>query len=294
MKPKHAEALLAAVIIARSTSLLLSKLSMRSLEPLNLMALRFLLAFFLMVLLFGKRLRHLRPATVLRGLALGGTFFAVMAAELFGLRATDSTTTSFLENTAVVWVPLFEAARHRRSPGGSTLLSAAVTLTGVALLTLGRGGFHLSGGMGLCLLASLFYACAILLTARLSRQDDPLTLGILQVGFLGLLALAASLLFESPHLPRSGGEWGSILYLAVVCSCFGFTLQPVAQRCVSAQRASLFCALNPLSASLLGMVFLHEQPGLGGLGGGLLILLGIRLQTLDRLPLPHLRRTGAL
>ena len=275
MKPKHAEALLAAVIIARSTSLLLSKLSMRSLEPLNLMALRFLLAFFLMVLLFGKRLRHLRPATVLRGLALGGAFFAVMAAELFGLRATDSSTTSFLENTAVVWVPLFEAARHRRSPGGSTLLSAAVTLTGVALLTLGRGGFHLSGGMGLCLLASLFYACAILLTARLSRQDDPLTLGILQVGFLGLFALAASFLFESPHLPRSGGEWGSILYLAVVCSCFGFTLQPVAQSGTTAERAGLFCALAPVSAGILALVFLGETFTARSLIGAALVMTGI-------------------
>lgn len=295
MKERNAEILLASVIVARATSLLLSKLSMRTLGPFNLMGLRFTLAFLILVLLFFRRLRGVKLHTVLRGCAMGAAFFSVMALELNGLRLTDSsTTTSFLENTAIVWVPLLEAALHRKSPAGRTMLSTGLTLLGVALLTLGGGRVHIGAGELLCLASSFLYAFAILLTARLSREDEPLLMGIFQVGAIGALALLFSAGLETPRLPQSGAEWGMIAALAVVCSCFGFTLQPVAQRCVSAQRASLFCALNPLSASLLGMVFLHEQPGLGGLAGGLLILLGIRLQTLDRLPLPHLRRTGAL
>jgi len=279
MRRRQAELLLAAVIIARATSLLFSTLSMRSLQPFNLIGLRFTLAFVLLLLPFGRRLRAVRPATLLRGFALGAVFFAVMTAELFGLRATDSSTTSFLENTAIVWVPLLEAALHRSAPRSRVLLGALVTLLGVALLTLGKSSFRLGYGELLCLLASLLYAGAILLTARLSREDEPLVLGILQVGFIGLLGLCASFLFETPQLPQSGGEWGMILALALVCSCFGFTLQPVAQRYVSAEQAGAFCALNPLTAALLGAVFLRERLGLWGLAGALLILLGILIQT---------------
>ena len=278
MKTRQAEALLAGVIVARATSLLFSTLSMRSLDPFNLLALRFLGAFALLSLLFWRRFRQLRLATVLRGMALGGCFFAVMTAELFGLRLSDSSTTSFLENTAIVWVPLLAALLHRRPLAPKTALSVGITLLGVGLLTLGKSGLRLGPGEALCLTASLLYACAILLTDRLSRKDDPLLLGVLQVGFIGLFGLVFSLLFETPHLPQSGREWTMVLMLTLVCSGFGFTLQPVAQRHVSAERAGMFCALNPLTASLLGAVFLRERLGwLGFLGAGL-ILSGLLLQ----------------
>ena len=57
----------------------------------------------------------------------------------------------------------------------------------------------------LALLAAMFYACAIILTDRLSHKDDPLTLGILQVGFMGIFNAAASVLSESPVLPSQPG-----------------------------------------------------------------------------------------
>ena len=293
MKERNAEILLGSVIVARATSLLLSKLSMRSLAPFNLMGLRFCLAFLILALLFFPRLRGVKLHTVLRGCALGVAFFTVMALELNGLRLTDSSsTTSFLENTAIVWVPLFEAVIHRHSPAGKTLLSAGLTLLGVALLTLGRGGLRMGPGELLCLASSFVYALALLLTARLSREDEPLLMGIFQVGAIGVLALLFSFLLETPRLPQSGAEWGMIAALAVVCSCFGFTLQPVAQRHVSAERAGMFCALNPLTAALLGVLFLHERLGLWGLIGAGLILLGIAVQSLH-LPLPHKKRAVA-
>jgi drug/metabolite transporter (DMT)-like permease len=62
-----------------------------------------------------------------------------------------------------------------------------------------------------------------------------------------------------------------------VCSGFGFTLQPVAQAGTTAERAGMFCALNPLVACVLGVVFLHEHIGAQGLVGAALILTGILL-----------------
>ena len=66
-----------------------------------------------------------------------------------------------------------------------------------------------------------------------------------------------------------------VLALALVCSGFGFTLQPVAQSGTTADHAALFCALNPFVAATLGAVCFHEHFGLAGLLGGALILAGI-------------------
>lgn len=280
MKQKNAELLLAGVIIARATSLLFSKLSLRSLDPFNLLGLRFTIAFGLLMLLFGRRFRGVKLRTVFRGFLLGLSFFAVMTAELFGLRATDSSTTSFLENTAIVWVPLLAALLRRKAPGRRDLVCAGLTLLGVGFLTLKGGVPSFGRGELLCLAASLLYAVAILLTARLSREDDPLLLGILQLGFLGLLGFGASLLFESPRLPAAPAEWGTVLMLALVCSGFGFTLQPVAQRHVSAEKAGLFCALNPLTAASLGVLFLGEPLTPTGLLGAALIACGFVFRSL--------------
>ena len=143
------------------------------------------------------------------------------------------------------------------------------------MLTLQGGSFALTAGEFLGLTAAVFYTCAIILTDRISRQDDPLALGALQVGFIGLYSILAAFLFETPKMPATFSEWGIIFTLAIVCSGFGFTLQPLAQSRTTSERAGLFCALSPASAAVLGSIFLKERLGPLGILGTILILLGI-------------------
>jgi drug/metabolite transporter (DMT)-like permease len=275
MSKKAAEWLLAGVIFARSTSLLFAKVGLESMSPLNLLAVRFCLAFAVLCVIFWKKLRHVTKTDLLHGMILGGAFFAVMTCEVFGLTMTTASTVSFLTNTAIVIVPLFEAVLHRTAPDRRALLCAAVTLAGVGFLTLKNGlsGFGL--GEGLCLMEACLYAIAIILTAKFSHEGDAILLGMFQIGFLGLFAAIGSLLVETPHLPQNGTEWGVILALALVCSCFGFTFQPVAQRYTTADRAAQMCAINPLSTAVLSAIFLKERLGVQGVIGAALILLGI-------------------
>lgn len=274
MTRQGAEILLAGVILARSTSYLVTKNSLETMGTFNLLAMRFLLASALLLPLLWRRREKLSPRTARRGLILGAMFLGVMGAELTGLRTASTSMTSFLENTAIVFVPLFHAALTRRAPERHVLYGALTALAGVGLLTLGGGAGAPNAGMGWCLLAAVLYAAVILVTGRFSREEDPLLLGALQVLFLGLLAAAVSFLTETPRLP-GGGEWGAVIWLAVVCTGFGFTFQPMAQSRITAERAGLFCALNPVSAAVLGRVFLRERLGLQGIFGAALILLSI-------------------
>ena len=277
MSKRAAEWLLAAVIFARSTSLLFAKVGLESMSPLNLLAVRFGLAFVVLCVIFWKKLRTVTRTDLLHGMILGAVFFAVMTCETFALTMTTASNVSFLVNTAIVIVPLFEAVLHRKAPDHRTLLCAAVTLAGVGFLTLkdGIAGFGL--GEALCLLEACLYACGIILTGRFSQKGDTILLGMFQIGFLGLFAAIASPLAGTPHLPQNGTEWGVILALALVCSCFGFTFQPVAQRYTTADRAAQLCAINPLSTAVLSAIFLRERMGVQGVIGAALILLGIVL-----------------
>ena len=86
MKPRtmtrtQAELLLAAVIIARSTSYVLTKVGLQDMGKFTLLAVRFLLAFAFLAALFRRRLLQIDRRTLLSGLAMGGIYFCVMTAE---------------------------------------------------------------------------------------------------------------------------------------------------------------------------------------------------------------------
>lgn len=76
-------------------------------------------------------------------------------------------------------------------------------------------------------------------------------------------------------MPSSPEIIGALLALTLLCSAFGFTFQTVAQQSISTEEAGLFSALDPLFATMWGMIFRGENPGLSGAAGALLVLLGM-------------------
>ena len=153
MTQKKAEILLAAVIAARATSLLFSKIAMNGMGIFNLLAARFLMAFVLLAVVFFKRLRHIKRHTLVRGATMGALFFLMLSTELTGLKSTPSSTVSLLENTAIILVPMAEAVLRHKLPKAVTAVSALVAIGGVALLTGQSGGF--TPGMVLAVMAAV-------------------------------------------------------------------------------------------------------------------------------------------
>jgi len=284
MTCRQSEFLLAAVIIVRATAYLFSKVALDTLEPFNLLSIRFILAAVILIPLVYKNLRSITFSTICHGAILGGVFFLTMGCEMTGLLTVDSSTMSFLENTAIVIVPLLEALLILRLPKPRIMASCMITMSGIGFLTLqdaGSSGFNT--GHIFSLGAALFYAVSIIVTDRYSKQDDAMVLGWLQVAFIGIFSTIASFISETPQLPENTTTWAAILVLTLICTGFGFTLQPVAQKGTTAERAGLFCALNPLAASILGVLFLEEQMGVMSITGGVLVLAGIFLSgTMER------------
>lgn len=273
---RNACLLMAGVNLARGSSFLFSKNLMEGMGPLTVLAVRFLLAFLVLAVLFPGKLLATKRDRLLRGMAIGAAYTAVMAAEMYGLRLLESGTCAFLEHTAVVIVPFLEAAILRRWPTRRTILASILAFGGIGLLSTVADTGSAEGYFWAFLTAGI-YAGTIVLVARLARQDDPLSLGMWQVGFMGLFSLILSFALETPRLPATGGEWGAILFLALLCSCFGMAFQPIAQRVLSAAEAGIYTALNPCWACLLGIVFASENASPAKFAGSFLVLVAILL-----------------
>ena len=272
-----AEVLLAALITARATSYMFSKLLLETMGQFTLLGLRSLLAFAVLLAISFKYLKATKKEDVTYGILVGACLFTVMCLELSGLKHTSSVSVSFEENMAVIFVPILLAVINRKLPSRKTVAAVSMSAVGIALLKLNPEGFDFNIGDLYGILSAVAYAATIILIASIGGKGDQLRIGIYQVGTIGVLAMAAALIFETPALPAAGMEWGYLLYLAIVCSVFGFTLQPYAQSRTTAERAGMLCALNPVTAAVLGMVFLGETMTAKGILGAVLIVAGILL-----------------
>ena len=280
MNERKGEFLVALALSLRASSLLFGKIAMRTMGPFLTIAIRFTIAFIIIAFLFRKSITKVDAKTMFHCALIGITFFLAMLTEMMGLKTTPASVTAFLEGMVVVTVPALACIIYRRLPDKITVISAVICLIGVAFLTLKGDRLGFTKGELLVLLGTVFYSLSVIVTDTAAKNDDLLVVSIYQLLFIAIFAYIGAFFFEEIRLPQSGTEWGAVLALAIICSTVGFTIQPFGQKYISAERAGILAVFNPLTAAVLGVVFLHETMTPGMIIGAILILIAIVLPSL--------------
>ncbi len=275
MNERRGEFLVGLALALRASSLLFATIAMRTMGPFLTIAIRFTIAFIIIALLFRKNLTNVDAKTLLHCALIGITFFFAMLFELMGLKTTPSSVTAFLEGMVVVMVPVITWIFYRKRPDKLTVASAAIAIVGVGFLTLKGDRIGFTSGELLVLFGTFWYSLTVLVTDTAAKNDDLMTVSIYQLLFIAIFAYIGAFIFEEIRLPQSGTEWGAVLALAVICSCVGFTIQPFGQKYTTPERAGILAVFNPLTAAVLGVVFLHEKMTPPMLLGSFLILVSI-------------------
>ena len=271
MSSKRAELLMVSVTLAWGSSYLLMKVGLNGIGPFNLIALRFGIAFVFMTLAFLPKFRKLTRATLLKGLLAGVILFTGMVC---GVNYTTASTAGFLTSTTVVLVPILESFLKRKLPEKSMVASICIAICGLFLLT-ATDGLALDKGALLCLMGALFYAIYIIVLDKIAKKEDAFLISIIQLGVASALGAVAMCLFETPSLPTRPVEWGAVIGLGLVCSAYGFVVQPIAQKYAAPEKIGLIFALEPVFSAILSFLFLHEVLDVRGYLGAALILLSV-------------------
>ena len=227
-----------------------------------------------MVAIFFKKVIRVDAKTLKYGAILGALLCGIFIALLYGVKHTTASTAGFLTSTTVILVPILQIFITRKLPSKKIVWGVLIVTTGLALLLIGDD-FNIASGAYYCLVAALLYAIHIIVTNRFVRKVDALQLGIYQLGFATLFATIGTFLFETPVLPNSTIHWFAILGLALICSAYGFVMQPIAQKYTTPENAGFLFSLEPIFSAILAFIFLHENMGLQGYFGALLILAGV-------------------
>lgn len=262
-------------------SYLFMQKSLAEVGPCSLIVWRFGIAFVFSALLFPRTLFSATKAEWKHGLLLGVLLGIAFYAVMIGLRGTTTGNAGFLLGCTSVFVPLLCALKSRKWTF-PILLAAAVSVSGIGLMTL-QSGFRLRPGDLFCMLSALLYSFYIILAGGFLRNDNPLRIGVIQFSGAAAAAGAGALISgETAFLPSTLPVWGEILFLGIFCSAAGFMLQMSAQKKLSPEYVSLLYSSEPVFAMILGLIFLAEPLSAGRLGGAALILCGILLSSLRR------------
>ena len=245
----RADFIIALISMAWGTSYLFMKIGLNGLSPFNLISLRFGIAFILLLLIFNKRLKNIDKNIIKYGAVLGIFVFGTFSFLLYGMKTTTASTAGFLNGTTVILVPIIISLLSRKRPEKRTVISCLVTLFGISFLTI-QTGLSFNFGSVLCLIGAVFNSLNIIFTNRFSKKCDGLMLGIMQIGFAALYGTIFMLIFEKPSLPDNTYQWIAVLGLAVLCSAFGYSIQPVAQKFTTPEHTGLLFSLEPIFSAI--------------------------------------------
>lgn len=275
MNERKGEIIVAIALALRASSLLFGKIAMRSMGPYLTIAIRFTIAFILIALLFRKSITKVDLKTLWHCALIGFFFFLAMVFEMFGLQTTPSSVTAFLEGSVVMMVPAITCVIQRKMPDRLTVISAIIALIGVGFLTLKGDHLGFTTGELLVLGGTLWYSATVVITDKAAKNDDLEVVAVYQLLFIAIFAYIGAFIFEEIRMPQSSTEWGAVLALAIICSGVGFTIQPFGQKYTTPERAGILAVFNPLTAAVLGVIFLHERMTGSMLLGSALILISI-------------------
>jgi drug/metabolite transporter (DMT)-like permease len=272
-----ADLMLLAVAMLWGTSYLLTDFTLEELDPLNINALRFIIAFLVAILLTGKRLRSVNAVTLKYAALLGAILMVVYLGSTFGVKYTSLSNAGFLCALTVVITPVLGFFFKGQHAEKKLVVSVLFALAGIAFLTLNESLRPALGDV-LCILCAVAYAGHLLVTESAVTKEG---INVFQLGFCGIYQLFLSALVESPRLPSSGKVWISILVLAIFCTGVSFVVQTIAQQYTSASHVGVIFSLEPVFAALVAFFIAGEILSAKAYFGAALLLTSLFIMELD-------------
>lgn len=248
------------------------------LPPYQLLSVRFLSSALIMLALFHRRVRaHLNARNLAVGIGVGLITWVGYAFQTNGLAMTTAGKNAFLTGTYCIFVPFISYLIGRERLTRYNIGAAVLCLAGIGFVALD----DLSANLGdvLSLVGAVFFALQMAVIAKFGRDLDVNVITFWMFLTVGLLSLAPGLALETapPVEAITPGFVGTLLFLAVVCTCAGLLIQNLALAHVPASTGSLLLSLESPSGVFFSVVMTGEQVSVRLLAGFALIFVSIVL-----------------
>jgi len=244
--------------------------AMRHSGPLFFVGLRFGTAA-LMALPFALPvLRGVTRREWLAGTMIGSGIFCGYTLQTWGLQTIPSSTSAFITAAYVPLVPILQWAILRRRPRLASWVGVALAFVGLLLIAAPAEGLSLGRGEALTLASTLAIALEIIFISLWAGRVDVARVTFIQLAVTSLLAFACMVPAGEAAPPFSWIVTLSACGLGLMTALIQLVMN-WAQRSVSATRATLIYAGEPVWAGLIGWIAGERLPASALLGGVLVV-----------------------
>ncbi|HEX2089149.1 MAG TPA: DMT family transporter [Actinomycetota bacterium] len=257
------------------------KLALDHLPPLVFMAwtrgLGFLSILLMVPLLKGREKDH-SPASlrdvIAAGLLLGALIFVAYILQTEGLKRTTATNAGFITGLYVVFTPILAALLFGLRVPRAAWLAVAISVFGLALLSIRElDDIRVYGGDLLVLAGAVVWAGHVVGVSRLSPKFSAWSLSLSQMGVTALLQiLATSTVGIRTGVALSSSVFPLLFLTGVLGSGVAYTLQIIGQRTLTATRAVVLLAGEALFAAVFSAIWIGERLSAHQWVGALLVL----------------------
>jgi drug/metabolite transporter (DMT)-like permease len=226
-----------------------------------------------------EELARLTRGELGRAVAAGFLLALHFAAWISSLEFTSVAASVVLVTTNPLFVGLLSPFLLREAVSRTMFGGILVAFAGSGVIALGDAGGGDAPLLGdfLALLGAIGVAGYMMLGRALRRKLSLLTYIFVVYSVAAVVLLAAALLARQPMLGLAPRAYAWILYLALGPQLVGHTAFNWALRYLSAAFVTVSLLSEPIGASLLAWLLLHEPPTVLEVLGGALILSGVAL-----------------
>ena len=244
-------------------SFVIVKDSLDYIGAMYMIAYRYTIAAVAMSLIFIKKWRLLNRDYLIHGALTGSFLFLAYVTQTIGCDYTTAGKNAFLTTVYVIFIPFITWILTRRRPRFYVFIAAVMSITGIGFLALGADDTGcLNIGDVLTIICGIFFALHIIFTERFNRRGgDPLFLTLLQFVFTAIFGWIFAPFFDGAF-PMATAFTSrvvlSMMYLGLLSTMVGFSLQNIGLKYVQSSLASLFLSFESVFGILFSTLLLHE------------------------------------
>jgi drug/metabolite transporter (DMT)-like permease len=240
-----------------------------------LLALRFLLATVVLLVIWASKHEKITRAEWFAGSIFGLSVASVLIIETLGISITSATNAGLIISLAIIFTPIIESLWQRSWLPRPFFVATIGAVVGVALLVSGNGFRSPNIGDAIMLLASVMRALATTTQGRLTQGKtlSSLNLTVVQTAVCGFAMFAVDARGTIQAAVEYGPtQWGWLSFLVIFCTVFGFIALMWGIQRTSASRASLLLSTEPIWAVFVAIAIGGEQLAWISAAGAVLII----------------------
>ena len=255
-----------------------SKIALRTVPPVTLLALRYLVSVPSLYLLLRMR-KAIKPVEkkdrpILFSIGFLGYFFS-FCLQMLGIARLSGSVSSLLGAMNPIFIPILAAIFLKEKITWAKIASVVVSMIGVVTIVGIGGTVDIAGALFMLASVSLWSATSIIIR-RVSGRYDPMQIAMTATGFaLPFTAVWALIELRTETLTLPLPSLLAVLYMGIIGTALAHTLWNTCLKRMDASFCSMFYPLQPLVSSILGVIFLHEAITPNFVIGGLIVSCGI-------------------